>query len=86
MQYGVPTNTGFLLAAYGKCLLNTTRDHAHKPLRRFLTFHAAVAKRGFFHATPRCRRVYYKSFRANEAFSRSISRGVNTRGKPRMCR
>ena len=86
LQYDVPTNTGSLLAAYGKRLLNTTRDHAQKPLQRFLTFHAAVAKRGFVHATPRCRRIHYKSFRANEAFSRSISHGVNTRGKPRMCR
>ena len=85
MQYGVPTNTGSLLVAYGKRLLNTSRDRAQNPLRRFLTFHAVVAKRVFFHATPRCRRVHYKSIRANEAFSRSILRGVNTRGKPRMC-
>ena len=27
MLYGVPTNTASLLAAYGKRLLNTSRDH-----------------------------------------------------------
>ena len=42
--------------------------------------------RGFFHATPRWRRVHYKSIRANKAFSCSVSGGVNTRSKPRMWR
>ena len=42
--------------------------------------------RGLFHATPRWRRVHYKSIRANKAFSCSVSGGVNTRSKPRMWR
>ena len=70
------------------CIWNTPiKTHRVVTLRnRFLAFHAAAARRGFFHATPRCRRVHYKSIRANKAFSRSVSRGVNTRGKPWMCR
>ena len=40
----------------------------------------------FFHATPRWRRIHYKSIRAKKAFSCSVSGGVNTRSKPRMWR
>ena len=67
-------------------IIKTRRVSRSKTPSEVSGISAAVAMRGLFHATPRWRRVHYKSIRANKAFSCSVSGGVNTRSKPRMWR